>query len=165
MQDNNLLVVVLATCGLGLVCLTVAGAVVLWLLRVARGPIFSFFSLLSNHNGNDSDEDDRVTSRTRSPSPDLRSLAAQHDFDSALAAQQARTNPQAGPGSIIQGSRAQSPFGTDAHRRVDLPTTAGDETPPLLRSNRRRRTDNRPDQEDEFVGGMLDLDGDGNQDL
>ncbi|MDZ4771032.1 MAG: hypothetical protein SGJ24_18060 [Chloroflexota bacterium] len=172
MQDNTLLLV-LAMGGLALVCLMLMGGLLLLVLRLARGPIFSFFGLLAR-GVDDNDDEDSARATSRRPTPDLRAIAAQSDFDTALATKQmqaAAAPPTPGSvtgasgtsaGRIIQGARAQSALGTDAHPRIDLGTVPDS---PLLHRRDRKTGRGRADQEDEMFGGMLDFDGDGRSDV
>lgn len=163
MQDNTLLFLLTAG-GLALVCLTMIGFVLWIAARLARGPIFSFLGLLARNVDQLDDDDERGTFVHR-PTPNLRAIADQHDFDTALAARQMRSGED--PSGV--GVRRQSPLGTDQHPRVDLggDTAAQAIPPPSLRRDRRRSNTrrDRADAEDEIFGGMLDLDSDGDPDL
>ncbi len=167
MEEQNLLML-LALGGLALVCLVGLGGLLLLVLRLARGPIAAFFGLLAR-NVDEADDPDSITSVPRRPKPDLRAIARQQDFDALVAARERdQRNPMPGGGTggvITPSERAQSPFGADRNAPPGTRLSDRDVPPPPFARRDRRRRDERPHNEDEIFGGMLDFDGDGRPDV
>jgi hypothetical protein len=157
-QDTNVLLI-LSVVGLGLVCVVGLFFVGGFVLRLFKGPIFSFFGLLAN---NVDDGDDGTTPFARRPKPDLKAIAQQHDFDTALTSQHLQGNTP-GAASTVQLPR-QSPLGTQEHPRLQPPGEQPNTLPPSLQRAKdgRGRNDNRDrrDTEDDIFGGLLGDDGD-----
>lgn len=158
MQDSNLLLI-LSLVGLGLVCIVGVFFVGGFILRLFKGPIFSFFGLLAN---NVDDGDDGLKGISRTPKPDLKAIAQQHDFDAALTAQHLQSDTP-GAATTVQLPR-QSPLGTQSHPRVQPTGEQPNALPPSLQRAKdgRGRNNNRDrrDGEDDIFGGLLGDDGD-----
>lgn len=163
MQENTLLLI-LAMVGLAVGCVASIVLILTLLSRVMRGPLFAFLGILARSSDKD---DEEVITLARHATPNLRAIANQHDFDSALSAHQQQAGEPGAPVAFT-GSR-QSPLGTEQHPRVDapfggveIPPTARLEDPPDLlkrrgRSDRRKRE--RVDYEDEALDGFFEDEG------
>ncbi|NDJ61785.1 MAG: hypothetical protein GYB67_11710 [Chloroflexi bacterium] len=164
MQDNAGLI--LGICGLALVCVGLPLIGAFLALRLSGSGVLELFALM----GQEAREGTAEIERSVPPPPrtDLRSVAANNDFDTALARQQIRRNP----GSAVTGRAADDDLSFDAALRRQQndssPTGRGDRArndgPPRdhgdLRGNRRYRDYS----DDEVFGGLLDDDGDGRPD-
>lgn len=140
MFDNPL--VVLGVCGLAVVCVVAVVGVFFFVFRATDG-VFDFFSLLNNASQEDDDDSVRVR-----PRANLRGIAKNSDFDSAVAKHLVQ-NDQNLPN--LKSGRTASSTRLDAARRSSL------------RPERNRgESDNYSN--DEIFGGILDEDGDGSVD-
>lgn len=87
MSDNNWLFY-LSMCGLSVVCLGILGLLFLPFVRRIFAFIPALIGLISQQtSGDDPDHEIAPSAKVRRSRPDLRQIAAQNDFDSALRAQ------------------------------------------------------------------------------
>lgn len=183
--------ILLAVCGIALLCTCGVGLVFILALRVmGRSALMAFMPLLisfmnNRRNRNDDDNDDldrpRAQSRGRPSADSLRSRAQSLDFDSrsqdSFSAQSGQLPP---PPSDLSRNRFGGQGANQPPSSRPLPGRPIDDNPlgpvdvPSLRGRSRgglpddpprrpRRDSNAND--DEVFGGMLDDDGDGNPDF
>lgn len=144
-MDGSVLIIV-AACGLSLVCV---GVLVIIFMTIGRmgGGVMGFLSIFGR--GADKDEDDPAY--VLRPRPNLRRIVNTQDFDTAIAK------------NIVQNENG-SPFSTPPSVPSVTPRSRLDAArrSTLRRTPNRRPSDNYSD--DEIFGGILDDDGDGSVD-
>ena len=151
MTDNSTLLIAIA--GFAVVCAGTLFILLLIILRVTGRSAWTFFSLLLRR-GSDTNIEDQ-TSPIPPPRPNLREIASQIDFETAVTR------------NVVEqdqfGTNAAPPPGTSAPLQSPPPMPNLDRAKRLGTDNLPRRRNQGYDQ-DEVFGGLLDDDGDGSPD-
>jgi len=158
--SSDTLLIVLG-CGLALLCAVVLVVVGVFVLRLTTRGIFPVLGSLRQQFSEEREADNEKVYAPE-PRPNLRAIAQQHDFNSALAQQviENQIEPPPPPPITVQNA----PF---APTTPPLEPRAPDTRFGSRRPNDERQRDDgrRRDYDDEVLGGMLDIDGDGDPDL